>query len=124
MVENYTYPDKLGFGETIMFTIRVMSHELATDGMDEQYEDLVDHLGWLLMPLIKGDEKKKLWDVAMLHKIDAKKTEILEFSRAKRERIALKMDIIMDILHKNGLLLKRVQTFDTEFDYTKLPIEG
>lgn len=45
--QNYCYQDKLGFGETIMFHLRVMSHELATDGLDNEFWDLVDHFGGL-----------------------------------------------------------------------------
>ena len=44
---NYSYPDKLGYGETVMFHLRRMSSEMAADGLDNEFEDLVDMLdGW------------------------------------------------------------------------------
>lgn len=115
--QNYTYPDKLGFGETLMFHIRVMSHELAQDGLDNEFEDLVDFLGWLVRPYF--DDKQKLaWKEHSSYKIDLKRTEDPdEWGRAKRERCDRKMELGMDVLHTKGLLLTKVPTHDPDMEY-------
>lgn len=115
--QNYTYPDKLGFGETVMFHIRVMSHELAQDGLDNEFEDLVDFLGWLVRPYF-DDNQQKEWGIATKIKVDVKRSEDpYEWGKAKRERCDKKMEIAMEVLHTKGLLLSRVPSHDPDMEY-------
>jgi len=45
-----------------MFTLRVMANELASDGLEEEYEDLVDHLCYLLSPFIEEAGLTEKWE--------------------------------------------------------------
>jgi len=121
---NYTYPDKLGYGETLMFHIRCMSSELANDGLDNEFEDMVDMLGWLVWPYFK-DGDRQAWEQAAKDGLDVPKgQDPLEWGRAKRRRVEAKMTLAMTTLETNGLLLKKVQEFDPEFHYRDIPVEG
>lgn len=120
----YTYPDKLGFGETLMFTLRVMANELASDGLEKEYEDLVDHLCYLMSPFIAEVEKTEEWEeIERIGEGLTREKDLVEWSKAKRERIRKKMVLCLDLMQKYKLLLRRHQTFDTEYDYTKLPVD-
>jgi len=122
--QNYTYPDKLGFGETLMFHLRAMSMELASDGLDEEFEDMIDLLMWILNPYIEEDGKAQNVKDANDHGATFARTDIINWGPAKRERCRLKMEIAMGTMHKHGLLLKRVPDFENEFDPNELPVEG
>jgi hypothetical protein len=116
--QSYSYPDKLGFGETLMFHIRVMSHELATDGLKNEFEDLVDMAGWLIWPYLKEDGKDEKWNEIAKDDIEVQKPDDpLRWGKAKRRRCEGKMHLIMGAMHKNGLLLKRVKSFDPDLEY-------
>lgn len=120
----YSYPDKLGFGETLMFTLRVMANELATDGLEEQYEDLVDHLCFIMSPFIKEADKIEEWDeVEEIGQDLDREKDLTKWSKAKRERVRKKMIMCMDLMQKHKLLLRRHQTYGTEFDYSSIPID-
>jgi len=117
MPESYTYPDKLGYGETIMFHIRCMSSELGQDGMDKEFEDMVDFLGLLVWPYLGEDERKEWDEVAkdgLEHDIS---TEPILWGKAKRRRIQGKTRIAMGILDKKGLLLKKIASHDADMEY-------
>jgi len=120
MAENtsYSYPDKLGYGETFMFHIRVMSSELGTDGLDNEFEDLIDMAGWLLRPYLDELDLWKKWQDISKHKIDLLKAEDpVEWGRAKRHRCEEKMGLIMGAAKEMGLLVERVRKFDPDMDY-------
>lgn len=115
--QNYTYPDKLGFGETLMFHIRVMSHELAQDGLDNEFEDLVDFLCYLVRPYF-DDQQKAIWIKCSAHEIDIKRTEDPDrWGKAKRKRCDDKMDLAMEVLQTKGLLLSKVPSHDPDMEY-------
>lgn len=120
----YSYPDKLGFGETLMFTLRVMANELASDGLEEQYEDLVDHLCCIMSPFIKEADKIKEWEgFEEIGRDLVREHDLIEWSKAKRERVRKKMMLCMDLMQKHKLLLRRHQTYGTEYDYSSLPVD-
>ena len=115
--QNYTYPDKLGFGETLMFHIRVMSHELAQDGLDNEFEDLVDFLNYLVRPYY-DDQQNKTWKDLNQYEIDVTKADDpIKWGKAKRFRCDGKMELAMDVLNTKGLLLSKVPTHDPDMEY-------
>lgn len=116
--QSYSYPDKLGYGETFMFHIRVMSSELATDGLDNEFEDLIDMAGWLLRPYLEEANQWDKWTEVSKHKIEVKKADDpVEWGRAKRYRCEEKMGLIMGAAKDMGLLIKRVGKFNPDMDY-------
>lgn len=120
----YSYPDKLGFGETLMFTLRVMANELATDGLEEQYEDLVDHLCYIMSPFVKEAGKIDEWDeIEEIGQDLDRERDLMKWSKAKRERVRKKMIMCMDLMQKHKLLLRRHQTFGMELDYASIPVD-
>ncbi len=107
-----------------MFTLRVMANELASDGLEEEYEDLVDHLCYLLSPFIKEADKTGEWEeIEEIGKGLVPEGDNLEWARAKRQRIRKKMVMCMELMQKKKLLLRRHQTYGSELDYTKFPVE-
>jgi hypothetical protein len=115
--KSYSYPDKLGYGETFMFHIRVMSSELATDGLDAEFEDLIDMAGWLLRPYLEEEGKWEQWEEISKHGVEIIKTDIMSWGIAKRFRCAEKMGLIMGVAKDMGLLIKRVGKFNADMEY-------
>lgn len=123
--QSYSYPDKLGFNETFMFHIRVMSSELATDGLDNEFEDLVDMAGWLLRPYLEEAEKWSKWTEVAEHKVDLLKADDpVAWGKAKRYRCEEKMGLVMNMAKDQGLLMKRVEKFKPDMDYYNQLEEG
>jgi hypothetical protein len=115
--QQYSYPDKLGFGETLMFHIRVMSSELAEDGLDNEFEDLVDMAGWLIRPYLSEDEWEE-WEEVSQDDLDVlKEDDSIKWGKAKRRRCEGKMRLIMKVMQDNGLLLKRVSRHEPDMEY-------
>lgn len=100
-----------------MFHIRVMSSELAGDGMDAEFEDLVDMAGWLLRPYLEEEGKWERWEEVSKHGADILPTEMVKWGLAKRFRCAEKMGLIMGVARDMGLLIKRVGKFDPDMEY-------
>lgn len=115
--QSYSYPDKLGYGETFMFHIRVMSSELAADGLDAEFEDLIDMAGWLLRPYLEEDDKWEKWEEVSKHGADIVKTDQVKWGLAKRFRCAEKMGLIMGVAKDMGLLIKRVGKHNPDMEY-------
>ena len=108
-----------------MFHLRVMSHELATDGLDNEFEDLIDMVGWLVRPYLEeaGDWAK--WEEIAKTGLDILQADDpILWGKKKRIRCEGKMALVMGAMHKNGLLLKRVQKFDPEMEYYSNLAEG
>jgi hypothetical protein len=124
MAETYTYPDKMSFRETVMFHIRCMSSELSADGLDNEFEDMVDMLGWLTWSLMEKEQRTQ-WDDYDAHLRDIQRAEDpIKWGKAKRRRCRDKMRLVMDVLDGAGLLHKKVQEFDPEAAYHEIPVEG
>lgn len=123
--QSYSYPDKLGYGETFMFHIRVMSSELAQDGLDAEFEDLIDMAGWLLRPYLEEDDKWQKWEEVSKHGADITKAEKMKWGIAKRYRCAEKMGLIMGVAKDMGLLIKRVGKHNPDMEfYNQLSGDG
>lgn len=101
-----------------MFGVRVMFSELAGDGLDEEYEDIVDMLGWFVRPYLEESGKWETWEEASKDGIDIDRGEDnLEWGRAKRRRCEAKMGLIMNQAKDMGVLIKRVPAHDPDMDY-------
>jgi len=125
MADSFAYPDKMSFRETIMFHIRCMSSELASDGLKNEYEDMVDMLGWLLWTLMDEETRTK-WGEAESHEEDLIRTDdVIAWGKAKRHRCQEKMRLAMGSLDKAGLLHKKVREHDPDMEmFNDLPTEG
>jgi len=116
MADDYTYQDKLTFKETIMFHLRVMSKEGATDGWDKEYEDLVDQLGIYCWAYFSEDEK------AQWNEIDNHRPSLMDYNnpdqigRDQRKRIIGKMRMAMIKLDDMKILLTKVRSFGVDLD--------
>jgi hypothetical protein len=120
--QSYSYPDKLGYGETFMFGVRVMFSELAQDGLVNEFEDLVDMLGWFTRPYLEEDGKwaggEDTWTEISKDGIGIDKGEDpLGWGQAKRRRCEGKMGLIMDQAKRMGILIKRVPAHDPDMAY-------
>lgn len=116
--QSYSYPDKLGYGETFMFGVRVMFSELGQDGLVKEFEDLVDMLGWFIRPYLEEDGKWESWEEASKDGIDLDKgDDPITWGRAKRRRCETKMGLIMNQAKSMGILIKRVPAHDPDMDY-------
>lgn len=120
MVENqsYSYPDKLGYGETFMFGVRCMFSELAQDGLTGEFEDVVDMLGWFVRPYLEEDGKWEEWETASEDGVEIEKgDDPVEWGRAKRRRCESKMGLVMNMAKEMGILIKRVPAHDPDMGY-------
>lgn len=120
----FSYPDKLGYSETIMFIIRAQAIELAQDGITEQYEDMVDFLGDIVWPFMDESGKGKNWEE--YEKVGEGLDPVEEredWLKAKRERCRKKMRVIMEQLHSDGLLFRRHKIHKHEADFGSIPVD-
>lgn len=116
----YTYTDRLDFPSTLMFIVRQMGVEAGAEGFQSQFEDIVDLLCFCLSPFIDEAGRKAEWEAIEKEGFDIPITDSLNFQRSKRKRIRSKLLLCFEVMQKNKLLLKRVQEFGHEFDYTSL----
>jgi hypothetical protein len=116
--QSYSYPDKLGYGETFMFGVRVMFAELGQDGLTGEFEDIVDMLGWFVRPYLEESGKWESWLDVSTEGIEIDKGEDPHnWGRAKRRRCEGKMGLIMNQAKDMGILIKRVPAHDPDMEY-------
>lgn len=116
--QSYTYPDKLGYGETFMFGVRIMFAELGEDGLKKEFEDLVDMLGWFIRPYLEEAGQWTKWEETSEEGLDIDRGEDpVRWGKAKRKRCEDKMGLIMGMAKEMGILIKRVPNHDPDMEY-------
>jgi hypothetical protein len=120
MAENqsYSYPDKLGYGETFMFGVRAMFSEICQDGLTGEFEDAVDLLGWFVRPYLEESGKWDTWIETSKDGIEIDQGEDPKgWGQAKRRRCEGKMGLVMNEAKDMGILIKRVPAHDPDMAY-------
>ena len=122
-MSEFEYSDRMTFAETVNFHLRAMTKELATDGMDDQFEDMVDFFGVLIWADFNENERGK-WNDLSEYEIGLEKAiDYKKWSIAKRFRCLERIKLGMLMLDREEILRKRTRTDSFSGQYPDLPVD-
>lgn len=118
MTDNsFQYPGGNDLLITLNFGWQCQIRELADDGLQEEYEDMLDDQLLTLWPLANGDEQDDIDELMEMGLEEPDRTlDKVSWARAKRRRCWAKKKMIMDLAHAHFPLVQRVPDFSADMD--------